>query len=67
MTKKLNPGWERYFLMIEAAIAAQTVPEWRENLIKTLAAEKHRAATVKTARPPRSRDLRGISFDGTLC
>ncbi len=67
MTKPFSVRWLAYFAMIEAEIAASTNDEFRRNLIESLAAEKHRARTEKHARAPRSRDLRGISIDGTLC
>jgi hypothetical protein len=63
---EFSPGWQRYFAAIEAQIASATVEGWRENWVKTLEAEKRRARTVKTARPPRSPDLRGIGFDGVI-
>ena len=67
--KPFSARWLAYFAMIEAEIAASTndVLHRRRNLIESLAAEKHRARTEKHARAPRSRDLRGISIDGTLC
>jgi hypothetical protein len=63
---EFSPGWERYFAAIEAQIARQTDEQWRANWTATLEAEKRRARTVKTARPPRSPDLRGIGFDGVI-
>jgi hypothetical protein len=63
---EFSPGWERYFAAIEAKIVSETVEGWRENWIKTLEAEKRRARTVKTARPPRHADLRDIGMDGVI-
>jgi hypothetical protein len=63
MIDEFSPGWQRYFDAIEAEIARQTDDQWRANWTKTLAAEQRRARTVKTARPPRHGDLRGIGFD----
>jgi hypothetical protein len=63
---EFSPGWERYFAAIEAQIARATVEGRRENWTKTLEAEKRRARTVKTARPPRHADLRGIGMDGVI-
>jgi hypothetical protein len=51
---------------IEAKIGRQSDDEWRKNWIETLEAEKRRARTVETARPPRSGDLWGIGFDGVI-
>jgi hypothetical protein len=59
-------GWQRYFSAIEAKIGRQTDDEWRKNCTETLEAEKRRARTVQTARPPQSGDLRGIGFDGVI-
>jgi hypothetical protein len=63
---EFSPGWSKYFAAIEVEIGRQTDEKWRANWVKTLEAEKRRARKVKTARPPRHADLRGIGFDGVI-
>jgi hypothetical protein len=66
MTGEFNDRWLAYFALIEDMIEHnRDDSEFRQNLIESLAAEKHRARTNKGRAPG---DLRHIElFSGRLC
>jgi hypothetical protein len=55
---------QRYFAAIEAAIAQETNPQFKENLREALASERQSALTDKRWKAPRTTDLHGIGLDG---